>query len=297
MDYNTVIAERVLKDLTTNSYHINISDDGRFFINFICNDKKAYQVKFNLITSKGNQNELITHFIGSKIDAPVLHGALVQLSKRMLDSTIDAIEKELIAHGISAAPDRLFFKDYKLFGIQWHEGAMHATSEDDVKVFFSMCKNRTAFYATYPFDQYLRNYDRQYFNHLIIRHEEDIKPSHYASIDGDRIFGSTGWRRLELERDEFTCFSEPYHKSLYDIVDNNSFKIVRKYASNIRDIKDEEIDGLKKIMDQIYSDPKNEHDRIIDVLKYRKSEMMSSCDGSCFSGVKQKRLSSHASRI
>jgi hypothetical protein len=282
MQYEKVIAIRKVGD-------IGIASDGRFFILIICNDTKTYQVKFNLTTTKGNQNELITHYIGTKMGAPVLIGKLITFSKRVLDSIIEVMKDR----GIPADPN--FFIGTELFGIEWHDGAKTAKTEEEVKTFYTMCKNRASFYAIYSFDQYLRNYDRQHFNHLMVKLEEDKKPTHYyATIDGDRIFGSTGWDNMDIEGKKFCCFTHDFHKMLYDIVlDDEQFKIVRLYASKIRDITDSDIDVLLKTMDGIYNDPKGEHVKITNILKTRKTSIMSACNGSCFNNVKQKRLSAN----
>lgn len=285
MEYRKVIAERKIGGKIA-------KDDGRFFVLIEGSDKKIYQVKFNLVTTKGNQNEMITHYIGTKMDAPVLNGCILVFSKRMLGSIID-----LATASMRALPDKSFFKSTELFGIEWYDGAKFANSEDEVKFFFTMCKNRNAFFAIYSFDQYLRNYDRQYHNHMIMKRDEDKKPSHYyASIDGDRIFGSTGWSLLNQEKIKFDCFPEKFHNLLYSIVDDESYKTVMKYAVNILQIKESELDLLLKTLNDVYNDPKSEHDKIVEILKYRKDKIFDSCDGSCFVNVKKKRLPTHAKR-
>ncbi len=285
MKYRKVIAERKVGGKIAKS-------DGRFFVLVEGSDKKIYQVKINLVTTKGNQNEMITHYIGTKMDAPVLDGCILVFSKRLLDSIID-----LAAASMQAIPDKSFFRRTELFGVEWHDGAKFANSEDEVKFFFQMCKNRNAFFAIYPFDQYLRNYDRQYHNHMIMKRDEDKKPSHYyMTIDGDRIFGSPGWNLLNEEKSKFECFPEKFHNLLYSIVDDESYKTVMRYAVNISHINESELDLLLKILNDVYNDPKCEHDKIIEILKYRKDKLYDFCDGTCFSNVKKKRLPTNANR-
>lgn len=267
---------------------IDVASDGRFFIVFVCSDKKLYQVKFNMLNTKGNQNELITHFVGSSIEAPVLDGVLVEFGSKVLESIIKTMS--------NASPniDSSCYKAMKLFGIEWHEGARFAKSEDEVKYFHQICKNKNDFFAIYSFDQLLRNYDRKFFNHIIVKKDGEQKPSHYGTIDGDRIFGSTGWNSLDDESKKFCCMPYGFHKLLYDLVDEESYKIVRKFAINIYKITDSEIEKLLKVMDNNYTDVKNEHSKIADILKYRKYKVIDYCDGNCFSKVKDKRLSANA---
>lgn len=281
MIYNTVRAIR------QSEVSIEVSADGRFFVVFVCSDKKQYQVKFNMRNTKGNQNELITHYSGMKMEAPVLNGCFVEFSPRMLSSIFEQMSEK------TPNIDKNAYKSYKMFGIEWHEGARFAGSEREVSYFHSICKNKNDFYSIYSFDQFLRNYDRQFFNHIIIKKEGEKKPSHYATIDGDRIFGSTGWDKIEEERNKYCCLPEGFHKMLYDLVDENTYKIVRKFAVNIYKITDEEINILQKTMDNIYTDIKNEHSKITDILKDRKRKVIDNCDGGCFSKVKNKRLSAN----
>lgn len=286
-----MIYEKVIAVRKTSKPMIS-EEDGRYFILFACDDGKIYQVKFNLTTTKGNQNELITHYIGSRVGAPVLEGRLVTFSKRALET----IAKEMAAR-TRGHVDSTFYRSTELFGIEWHEAARMASSEAEVFTFFSMCKNFNSFYAIYPFDQYLRNYDRQYFNHLMVKKEQDRKPTHYyATIDGDRLFGSTGWQGIDIERGEFGCFEEDFHPILYGIVSEKGYETVYKYAIEVESISNSDIDGLYEILCNIYNDPKSEHDKIAEVLKYRRSRVRAACDGSCFPKVKKQRLPDYEPR-
>ena len=114
MQYETVRALRQAK-LKNKAKPYNISDDGRCFIIVVANDKKLYQVKFNLTNTKGNQNELVTHFIGSNMNAPTLNGRLVEFSDRVLKSILDGLSKK------TPNIDKSAYKQNKLFGIEWHE--------------------------------------------------------------------------------------------------------------------------------------------------------------------------------
>ena len=283
MPYPKVVATRRVGDPI-------IAADGRYFILVLGEDNKTYQVKFNLVNTKGNQNELITHYIGTKMKAPVLCGSILVFSKRILDSIVEGMSRL-----ISATPDSTFYKSNELFGIQWHDGARFAASEKEVNTFFASCKNKKSFFAIYSFDQYLRNYDRQYFNHMIVKKEEDKKPSHfYATIDGDRIFGDVGWSRLRIEKEIFQCFDHDFHLNLYKIVDDKNYQHVLDFAANVLNINDTDIDLLEKSMNDIYEDPKLEHAMISDILKYRKRKIIDACDGTCFTNVQKKRLSEYS---
>ena len=284
MQYETVRALRQAK-LKNKAKPYNISDDGRCFIIVVANDKKLYQVKFNLTNTKGNQNELVTHFIGSNMNAPTLNGRLVEFSDRVLKSILDGLSKK------TPNIDKSAYKQNKLFGIEWHEEARFARSEEEVKYFHSVCKNKNDFFAIFPFDQALRNRDRKHFNHIIVKKGSDEKPSHYATIDGDRIFNSPAWDKLHVEKDKYECFKDDFYTKLYDLIDDKSHKIILKFAGNLYRISDETIDLLQKTMDENYNDLKKQHSIISDILKKRKSEVIGHCNGKCFKGVSQKRLS------
>lgn len=284
MPYKTLRAIRQAKLKDRKAYEI--SKDNRSFIIIEASNKKLYQVKFNTIKTRGNQNELITHFIGSNMDAPVLDAAFIEFSPNVLSTILDSLSRET-----ENIIDKECYKQNKLFGIEWHEAARFASSEDEVKYYHSICKNKNDFFAIFPFDQALRNHDRYYKNHIIIKRESDAKPSHYASIDGDRIFNSTGWDKLESEKDRFDCFARDYHKKLYDLIDNKSFTYVRKFAVKLHNIKNETIDLLNETMNENYKDLKHQHSIISDILKYRKERVIEHCNGKCYKKVTQKRLS------
>ena len=278
MKYKKVVARRQV-----GKYHK--SSDGRYFIRFLCDDNKIYQVKFNLINTKGNQNELITHFVGNAIKAPVLEGRMIEFSKRVLDMTVATMKK------IVPNADLSFYKSNQLFGIEWHEGARHAESEEEVADFYAMCKNRDAFYSIYPFDQYLRNYDRQHFNHLMVKIQGDRKPTHfYAAIDGDRIFGSTGWDMVTSEKTTFDCFPKPFHSKLYGLISDDKFNHVQRHAVEINNMTDDVVDNLGNILESTYSAPKSENGIILEALKFRRDNFNKACSGSCFPNVKHKLL-------
>lgn len=257
--------------------------DGRFFVIITANNGKNYQVKFNVNKSKGNQKELITNFIGKQMKASVLEGAFLRFSQKQINVICDYIKN--VFH--SKEPNMECFSKNILFGIEWHDGAYTATSEDDVPLFIATCKNTKDFYAIFPFDQYLRNFDRQYFNHLAIKRNGDTKPSHYAIIDGDRIFKCTSWDLLKSEKDKFDCFKEPFHLKLYNLVDDSTFTHI--FASKAQ-ISLLEIHKLEKIMKEIYDDPQLENSTIFETLAFRKEEIFNYCNGDCFHKVTKKTL-------
>lgn len=288
--YETVRAIRVLIDASGNPI-MTIAPDGRYSIVFMCNDGKSYQVKFNTMSSKGNQKELITHFIGMQMRAPVLSGKLVQIPKVILEKTIALISSREEGGIIENQPDQAFYTTGTLFGIEWISISKNAESENDVKELYDVCKNKKSFFAIYPFDQYLRNYDRHYANHLFFKVEGDKKPTHlYAAIDGDRIFGCTSWKMLNAERHRYDCFSETFHKDLYSIVDNKTIDEVKKYTVHIEQISNEALFELFEILNQLYVDTQDEHAKIHEILVDRKSKILAKCDGSCFQNVRKRVL-------
>lgn len=261
------------------------SEDGRFYILVKGSDGKQYQVKFNAHDTRGNQNEFIANSIGKEMDAPVLDGALIMFTKRQLDGIANRVTSNF-----GVIPDIAAFKERTLFGIEWHDGAITPFSDAQIPKLLENCANKDAFYAIFAYDQYLRNYDRQHFNHLVLKRDREKKPRMYAAIDGDRIFGSTGWSKIDEEMHLFDCFSEPFHKMLYNLVDDSSFTKVFRYAAAIDMLPDAHIDDIIDIMRAIYANTKRELDKIEQFLKYRRLKMTSICNGACFPKVRHKRL-------
>ena len=251
--------------------------DGRFFILVKADDGNEYQIKFNLPNTKGNQKEFIANFVSREMGVTTLEGAFIELSTH---------QKEKIAKRYGA--DIRDFGENKFFGVKWYSTAKRLKNEKHLHQALQECKNKQEFFAIFPFDQYLRNYDRFYKNHLIITKDNSKKPSHYVAIDGDRIFGSTGIDRIDDEKDKWDCFQEPYHEMLYSLVGEKEYTQVYKYLASIGMVQ---VHLLMQYISSNYTLSKEEYDKIREILEYRKDKMFEfSCDGSCFPALKKKRL-------
>lgn len=260
--------------------------DGRFYVIAYLSDGRKFQVKFNVERSRGNQKELITNFVGKEIGASVLNGAFLKFTNNQINGLCDVLE----ANGLKK-PNLENFSKNIFFGIEWHDEAKSLKCEEELKEALSECKNRKEFFGIFPFDQFLRNYDRQYFNHIIVKIQGEKKPSHYAIIDGDRIFGATSWDKLEEEKYKFECFHEDFHNKLYDLVGDDEYNTIYRFLIQITTV---ETGKLLELMKKVYDDPKFENDKIKQVLDYRKEKIFDYCDGSCFCNVTQKRLKEYA---
>jgi len=270
----------LVKNVSLNEFP---AKDGRFYVIATITDGRQYQVKFNVANSAGNQKELISNFVGKEMEASVLDGAYLQFSQRQIEWVINQIKSFR-----AIVPNLECFSKNIFFGVEWHVAARKLSNEDELQEALLECKNQKEFFCVFPFDQYLRNYDRFYKNHLVVKKSGDKKPSHYAVIDGDRIFGCTSWNELDNEKIKFKCFSEPFHKGLYNLVKDTDYTQVYKYLAKVGLVS---VSNLIIEMDKIYDDPKLIHGKIKDVLEYRKDKMFDYCDGSCFPNVKKKRLS------
>lgn len=256
--------------------------DGRFYVIVTIDDGKQFQVKFNVANSRGNQKELISNFVGKEIEASVLDGAFLKFSQNQVDGICLKLKQlGFIPPNLSCFSKKIFF------GVEWFEEAKKLDCEEDLKEALDECKNKNEFFSVYPFDQYLRNYDRFYKNHLIVKRHGEDKPSHYAIIDGDRIFGSTSFDRIDEEKELFNCFHEPFHGTLYSLVNDSTYTHVYRFLAKITLVS---TGKLFELMNKIYDDPKLEHGKIKEVLEYRKDKIFDYCDGSCFENVSKKRL-------
>ena len=258
--------------------------NGRFFI-LVEADGVIWQVKINVRGERSNQNECIAHLIGSHIGAPVTEGAFLRFSRTHLDKIADYAKNRL---GITV--DMSEYRDNTLFGVRWHKGAATPVDDDQVRVMVGGCANKKDFFAVFAFDQYLRNYDRQPFNHLFISTSGRRKPRLYTIIDEDRIFGSTRWDRIEVEKRNENCFNEPFHRKLYEMVDDSGFTEAFKFAAQIDCLPESDIDDIITTLRRFYAVSQDDLDKVETFLKHRKSRMITICNGSCFPNVAQKRL-------
>lgn len=277
MDYGHLIAKKLYMDDLP-------AHDGRFFIKVLCEDDNLYQVKFDVRENRSNQNELIMNYVASEISASVPDGVFIQFSERQLKGISEKV-KSLNDKSIVSLDH---FPNMVLFGSMWYGEAMQARSDDEVESFYNNCKNREDFFCVFPCDQYLRNYDRQHFNHIAVKKLGDKKPSHYVMIDGDRIFGSTSWNMIDKEKTKFSCFDKNFHKKLYSLVNDTNFKYVKEVAAKISYI---DIELLMELLYRIYDNSKENYSKIRGFLEYRKDKIWYVCNGDCFENVSDKPLS------
>lgn len=251
--------------------------DGRLFVVVTCNDGIEYQVKLNVKDNKSNHNEFISNVVGREIGASVPNGKWIQFSKRQIDGL--CVKFNLI--------NTECFSKMLYFGVEWYDETYTPQCDEDVPFLVNECKNKKSFFAVFPYDQFLRNHDRVFHNHMAIKKEGESKPSHYLSIDGDRIFGCTTWSRLDVEKNNFNCFNYDFYQKLYDLVDDSSFTDVFKFAVSVSLV---EVSKIIELMNENYDDIKQEHDKIKEFLEFRKGELWQRCTGSCFKNVKNQTL-------
>ena len=257
----------------------------RFFSVVSASDGHEYQVRFNGPATRGNQNEFIANTIGREMGAPVLDGAFLRFTRQQLEEVAE-IAKDTFGFTPTLDP----YKKMNLFGVRWHDGSITPKSDQAVVREISKCANKKDFFAIFPFDQYLRNYDRQYFNHLILKEGDQRKQRMYAAIDGDRIFGSVGWSKVESETEKTDCFDMPFHKTLYSLVDDSGFTNAFRFAAAIDSMPESVITAIIDTLRTFYDNRKDELDKIERFLKIRRLKMIHVCNGTCFPNVAQKRL-------
>lgn len=275
-------------------YHIEPSENGRFFIKVIAVNNKDYQVKFDTKHLKSNQNEFISNFIGQSMDAPILSGVFLNFTENQLKELIEYIKINFPRH----IPDMSNIKSTIMFAIEWENTAIHAKNHDELKIILDKTKNKDSFYSLFSYDQYLKNFDRHLGNHLFNK-DIDNQINNYYLIDGDRIFMALHPSKLEDIKDNFDClrnpaleYEEDYHTFLYDFVTDETIYFILKYADNIEKISIERISYLIVLLENVYNLQKNDYDTIKEYLIYRKNkifiEMMA--NSKCFPNVTQKRL-------
>jgi len=281
--YNQLQAKRII-------YIEPNQHDGRFFVKVLASDGKTYQVKFNAPGQKSNINEFISNYIGKIIKAPVLNGAFITFSQDMTDRLVEHLK---LHFPTTKLPDMSCIKNNQLFGIEWQNSIIPLQTNTELEILLDKTNNSNQFYSLYSYDQYLKNFDRHIGNHIIIK-DENKKPSYYSLIDGDRIFGSLGWERLEIFKDDFSCLKAigaTWHKYLYNLIDDKKYNHVLKYATNIDELKEEQIALMINILKHIYTIDKSDYDKIMNYLMSRKTGFYSVCinNATCFPNIKQRR--------
>ncbi|PLY08353.1 MAG: hypothetical protein C0625_01840 [Arcobacter sp.] len=269
--------------------NIAANTDGRFFLIVEATNNKTYQVKFNVSNQKSNINEFITSYIGKLINAPVLNGAFLTFTNKQITN----IHKKINLNYPQIELDMSDIKNNQFFGIEWQDSLITLETNSELEIMLTKINNKKEFYSLYPYDQYLKNYDRHIGNHLILKDGKNL-PSQYCLIDGDRIFGSLYWNKIEELTDNFSCLEigVDWHKYLYGLVTENEYIFVLEYSLLIDEIKESDIETLVSIILSIYNVDKKECAIIKDYLEKRSKDFYAVClnNSTCFPQIIQRRL-------
>lgn len=262
-------------------------ENKKFSILAEAEDGRYFQIKLCEVGQKHNINEFISHYVGTEIGAPMIEGAFLYLPPLELDKIMTFMDTH---KGLFSPVDLSICKESVFFAIEWKKDIIEI--REDLELWPRVCEatNRNSFYSLYPFDQFLKNYDRHIGNHLIIKQANTIE---YKLIDFDRIFGSTTWDSIPLIINDFGCLSlKDYHRFLYSLVDNNGYSHVLHYSNNISTLSAESISDIITTILQIYTASQNEVGMIHKWLSGRSPHIYDKCleNNDCFINVKQKRL-------
>lgn len=234
------------------------------------NDGKQYQVKFNF----SNSREFIAHYIASLIGVPVPHAKIIHIGDYLFEDI------SVISSSLTPLPSKHYF------AVEWYPNTVKWESYIE---FFDELKNVDnfdAFLSIFSYDQYLRNYDRHAYNHIIVH--EHSKRKFYNSIDADRIFAGYAINDILSEINEYNCHYPPRHgAALYDLIEDAHFTHILRYAATIGLIKNEEIADIVSICDQLYDFSPDERCKISRFLTERKANIYDACmrNTKCYTKV------------
>ncbi|WP_294951033.1 hypothetical protein [Sulfurovum sp.] len=265
---------------------LNVPDrDGRFFVLVEASDGCIYQVKFNTPNTTSNQNEFIGYMIAKECGVPAIDGALLKIDKTVFDSIINRVSKYKVVPPVD------IYRQNIMFGVLWKDVSVTPQTNEQLSVMIDGCRNKQSFYSIFPYDQYLRNYDRQPFNHLILLEGANRKPTFYAAIDTDRIFGNLNWDRAAYEKELYDCFHESFHDFLYSLIDDSSFTNIFRSAGKIDCIPDDYLHNIVDTVDRLYVCDNDKLAIIREFLVDRKVQIIDKCAKAlCFKNVRQKGL-------
>lgn len=252
------------KECGMSDYALVVGDDG-----------KIYQVKFN----GSNSREFIAHYIASSIGVPIPSAKIIFIK----DDLLNDIHSKLPA--ISKSPSDNYF------AIEWQANTVKWDSYDEFIDEMNYVENFNEFLSIFPFDQYLRNYDRHKYNHLIVK--KDSKKKFYNTIDADKIMAGESFLNILDELEKFDCLyllhGSMYGSLLYDLVDDADFKDIIRHSNSISIITKEDILDLLGICEALYGIGDTEKDNIDTFLTQRKDKIFDACLGNakCYSKVKR----------
>lgn len=235
-------------------------------------DGKQYQVKF----SSSNSREFIAHYIASLIGVPVPPAKIIHISDYLFEDIAESFS------ALSALPSKHYF------AVEWYPNTLKWESYEEFFGELKSVDNFNAFLSIFSYDQYLRNYDRHEYNHIIVR--EHTKRKFYNSIDADRIFAGYDINNILLEINEYNCHYPPRHgTALYDLIEDEHFTSILRYASAIGLIKAEEVADIISICDQLYGFSPDEKFKISRFLSERKENIYDACmrNTKCYTKVRR----------
>lgn len=236
----------------------------------------TYQIKFNEEAVVHNTYEFIGNFIGKSIEVPVPNGIFLQIP----DFLLTKCEEDL-----NFTIDRSKVIANIFFGIEWIYGQVQFNDIELLLEELQNTMNYEEFPSIFPYDQYLRNYDRHIDNHLIIK--TDKKQQFYYSIDSDKIFGCFPMADILNEKEVFDCFGNPAYKPLYDAIDDKIFKIILVYSNKIEALKEEELNMLDEYLSDFYGINLDIRNNIKEFLNFRKTNFSEQCisNQSCYENI------------
>ena len=233
-------------------------------------DGKEYQVKFDVANSK----EFIAHYVASLIGVPVPSGKIILIE----DYLFESIKEQ------NSRVSEMKSKHY--FAVEWYGNTVKWQSYQEFIDELKNIENFHEFVSIFPFDQYLRNYDRNEQNHIIIK--EKSKRKFYNSIDADRTFGGYPFENILLDIDEYSCaYPATCGKILYSLIDDSSFSNIIKYANAVSIITATEIEDILNICNFLYDLPKELKSNIVFFLNKRKDLVYDACmkNTKCYTNV------------
>jgi len=254
---------------------------------------KYYQIKFcEAGGHKNNVNEFIGHYISKLIDAPVLEGMFLKITR----SELNRLKEKMSKFKTFKPIDTEISKDNFFFGVEWIKDVNEIKSPKELITKLKTISNRDDFFTLYPIDQITKNYDRHLGNHLLSKHG---KKTLYNMIDFDRIFNGTTWMNTTFLHDDFNCLRTPSSPNqfnelefLYSLVDNTNYDLVADFSAKLSNIKDEDIEDMCSQINHVYTISQSELDTISQWFLTRKERIHNEClnNTTCFTNVTYQRL-------
>lgn len=237
-------------------------------------DGKQYIFKPSWHGHFHNPNEYIAHHIGSLIGAPLLAGVFLKISASNMqrwDETIKSFHPAALLPTFIPPYDNAIF-----FAVEFKQDSFSTDNTTTLQAELGKSGNHTSYYSQFSLDQYLKNRDRHFGNHIFFKEPHRLM---FYLIDFDRLFhGPTDWSMISSNILDFTCFSDDgYNKDLYTTVCNTHIKSVRNYAGHIEKISDENLKDICETTSHIYGIDKIKYDKLLNWLTQRRDNIYESC--------------------